>query len=54
MALAGIVGNIAQFDPAICRFSVYVSRFRQFLLVNDIKSEMHSAVFIIVMGDAQY
>lgn len=33
---------------------MYISRFRQFLVVNDIKEQMHSAVFITVMGDAHY
>ena len=46
MALSGIIGNLAPFDPAVYRFSVYVSRVQQYFIANEIPNEKKLAVFI--------
>ena len=52
--LTGIIVKIDEFDPAKCKFSVYISRFLQYLLVNNIDAKLHLGAFIAVMGDIHY
>lgn len=52
--LPGIVSSIEPSDPDVCKFQMYVSKFRSVLLVNGIKEAMHVALFCTVIGDALY
>lgn len=49
-----IFGNLTPFDPKVCRFSVYVDRFKQILAFNEIEPPKDVGLFIIALGDAHF
>ncbi|KRY15249.1 hypothetical protein T12_1549 [Trichinella patagoniensis] len=48
------IGDISPFGPKVCPFSVYISRFKQFFMVNGVPESKRAAVFFTVMGDEHF
>ncbi|KAL1240254.1 Apolipoprotein [Trichinella spiralis] len=48
------IGAISPFDLKVCQFPVYISRFKQFLMVNGVLESKRAAVFFTVMGDEHF
>ncbi|KRZ75674.1 hypothetical protein T10_12724 [Trichinella papuae] len=47
------IGAIGPFDPKVCQFPGYISRFKQFLMVNEVPESKHS-IFFTVMGNMHF